>query len=711
MDIDQAKLKPFVNHGIIFEGTAGKQHYGDCPFCGKSGKFYVNRENSLWDCKRCGRQGNQSAFLSEILGIYQDQLVEDKTQLRRLARDRRLPVQALSNSGIGKHGNFYVLPVYNQHGYVQDLRMYKLGQKMRGTSGCTTGLLNLQKLMQTPEDHPVYLCEGEWDTLAMEWMLEKLKLKGVAVGVPGANTFKQDWVPFMSRRKVYVTYDNDQAGEMGEHVVLKRLRGTAAGIYFVHWLPKFPTGYDLRDFIATLAVRKKKPRSCFRKLTSMYKTEPRSAFGDGSSPAEKAPVPVVENPEDYPEYSIQDVIREYKKMLKLDDVTAIIITLATVLSTRIDGDSCWVFLVAPPGGSKTEILNGLVDCPYVYHTSSLTTHTLISGMNTKEEASLIPILDKKTLLVKDFTSILSKRTDAREEIFGQLRDAYDGYCGADFGTGAHKKFKSKFTVLAGVTPIIDQLSYDHQSLGERFMKVRIGDNLNHLDEDAIIDRAIQNLTSETEMRENIKKVVKGFIYHRMKAIENGDIPTLGSDLRKKCIGLAKYCARLRGVVKRDPREREIMTMKPTAELGTRSGKVSSKLAVSIACGFGRKEVIEEDYTYVKKVIRDTVPQKVEDVVRYLYFKCPAHDDYIDVGELAKYTRYNKRTMQRALVDLFALNIVTRSGKNNRYYWRLSDYVLKTIKDSEIYNNMGEDKFVRKHKVLKVTTRKKKGSKK
>lgn len=36
----------------------------DCPLCGKSDHFYINRFSQLWDCKKCGEDGNIFKLLS-----------------------------------------------------------------------------------------------------------------------------------------------------------------------------------------------------------------------------------------------------------------------------------------------------------------------------------------------------------------------------------------------------------------------------------------------------------------------------------------------------------------------------------------------------------------------------------------------------------------------------------------------------------------------
>lgn len=47
--------------------SAGRnQLVSNCPFCEKSGHFYINKQSLLWDCKKCGEAGNISKLLKKL---------------------------------------------------------------------------------------------------------------------------------------------------------------------------------------------------------------------------------------------------------------------------------------------------------------------------------------------------------------------------------------------------------------------------------------------------------------------------------------------------------------------------------------------------------------------------------------------------------------------------------------------------------------------
>jgi hypothetical protein len=101
----------------------------------------------------------------------------------------------------------------------------------------------------------------------------------------------------------------------------------------------------------------------------------------------------------------------------------------------------WLLIVAPSGGTKTELIRSVKNYPGMYTLSSLTSKTLISGKIHKNKEGdqevkvfgLAQKLNGQVLLIKDFTIILDLPAAERGEIFAQLRDLYDGYIEKGFG--------------------------------------------------------------------------------------------------------------------------------------------------------------------------------------------------------------------------------------------------------------------------------------
>lgn len=689
------KLRFFTDHGVQFSGETDTQWIGTCPFTLREGKFYLNKESYLWDSKTAGLSGNPGQFLHHIAAMNVRQMT--RALMDALTLNRKLPEEAFTPWGVGHNGNYYTIPVRSPTGAVVDLRRYKIGGKMLATSGATTGLIGADRLAGTDVSVPVFICEGEWDTFALEWLRREVNVPGIVVGVPGANTFKSEWVNWLTGRTVTMLYDHDDAGRAGEQLAWKRLKASVRKLYTVHWPTDRPQGFDTRDFIVEdrFAIEAGDGKEIWDALMALRRDHLR--MGSPASP-KPSPSPAPESgPESRPDPSrpptwtrpsLDDVIQVFKKWLFLRNTDAISIMLATAVSQSIDGEPIWMFLVGPPGSAKTETLNSLSAVPNVYMTSSLTPHSLISGANWKDgvDPSLIPRLNGKIMIIKDFTSILSLRDTEKDEIFGILRDAYDGKCGKEFGNGIVRNYESRFTLLAAVTPSIYSLSSQHTALGERFLKFAMGDNLTHDHEDDIISKAIDNIDVEQTMRAEMADVVSAFLTETVVIDpQRTPLPTISPEMKKRIIALARFGARMRGTVTRDVYRNDIVTSRPSAEVGSRLGKQLAKLAQSLAVVHGSSTVGQDEFRLVKKTMLDTLPQRTEDMLRFILAACPHPEDRMSMQDLAHVSRYPVATVSRILQDLNVLNVVERIAlSKGRHVWTISRYIRDLVTKADIY---------------------------
>jgi len=695
-----SKQRIFEAHGVVFSGESGDQLIGRCPFTNKDDKFYVNKKNWLWDSKTAGTSGNISTFLKLTAKRYIDDMPAGG--LRELSRHRKLPMEAFTGWPIGFDiiNRAYTIPVQDIDGHYVDIRHYRLGGRVMSTPGVQVGLLNAH-LLPTNVAADVYLCEGEWDAVACKWMLKKANKPGIVVAVPGAGTFKSEWASgFSGRSYVYSLYDNDEAGEQGEHVLMRQILLSVKKLMFTHWPQDMPAGFDVRDWV--VAHEDKGMETAFTNLHKLFKYHPRvKMISKAGAEADAARLeedrrstmrPAIEEEIQPSKWKIpptlDQVMGVFHKWLHLESTDAIKIMLACVVSQSMDGPPVWVFLVGPPGSAKTAILASLNTFSKIYSTSSLTVHALISGANWKEsmDPSLIPKLNGKIMVVKDFTSILSMRDTEKEEIFGILRDAYDGKCGKVFGNGVERNYVSRFTVLAAVTPRIYDMSSQHTALGERFLKYAVGDNLQHTAEKDIISRAIQNINSEAKMNNEFQDAVSAFLDRTVKL---DIVPSISEAIEQQIIALAMFGARLRGSVSRDAYRNEIMTSRPSAEIGSRLGIQLAKLAKSLAMVEGRKSVNANDVKLLKKVALDTIPQRNEDLFRHMLRLCPTPQSTVTTSMLSSITRYPMATVSRLLQDMDVLDIVVKKGTYMKHEWTISKYIRACVTTAGLYQTEEE----------------------
>jgi hypothetical protein len=608
-------VKAYVQHGFEPDGESGNQIYGFCPFClrDKTPSFYVNTETKAWDCKACGQSGG---FLTFLEAMYQHCETEFKGKAAiDLCKNRGLRVDTLRHFHIGYNvvTSAYTLPVFELDGKkIHDLRFYK-DRKMNSTFSCKVGLFNAADSLRTEK---VYICEGEWDGMALWEAMHDYNgnIDGV-VAVPGAGTFKPEWVELLQDKHVVCLYDHDEAGRNGAAKVFNLLRPSTKSLRFLHWGEDKKEGYDIRDLYNDLKSGAIKQDDYVNVFEYIQKN-----MGDipPGMTAEDILARASGSQESYAGEgtSCEEVYEGYKKYLHIPDTSVIDIIYGTVIANRMEGDPIWLFLVAPPGMTKTEFLQSISGAKNIKCISKMTPKTLVSGLNYGgHDPSLLPQLNGKTLVIKDFTAIFGMNVQARDEIFSTLRDAYDGNFIGAYGHG-ERNYTSRFGIIAGVTPAVEVYLDGESSLGERFLRftMRIPKSLaEHL---TFLERATSNVAKETGMREELKKIGTRCLDFKFADATAMIIPDA---IHKKILHLAIFTAKLRATIVRDKFTKEV-THKPFMEMATRLSKQFQKLIMGI-CMFRRKlEATEEEYKLLTTLARGTIPSRVEDVIEALYKK-------------------------------------------------------------------------------------------
>jgi hypothetical protein len=358
-------------------------------------------------------------------------------------------------------------------------------------------------------------------------------------------------------------------------------------------------------------------------------------------------------------HSIEELRTEIRKWLSIPDEDSDLIDfcLAVYVSQRIPGDPLWGMIVDASGGGKTELLRAFRDFPESYFLSKLTEKTLISGYRDPKEPgrdpSLLKELDGKVLIVKDLAPILQMRSDSREKILADLRDAYDGFSDNGSGMTGKVSYQARFSFLAACTLAIERFSSVEQELGERTVKFRAHGESSH----DKTRRAIQGIGRDDTMRTELQHLIHGFLNQVMPFCTR--VP---ERLFEPLAILADFTARARSSVPRD-RNGDLQYI-PKPEVGTRLGKELGKLLISLAAIRGKSEPDDRDFATVKRVAEDSIPPNRLGVIRAL---TPAP---MQLCEVKKATGLPHKTAQRVLDDLRVLGIVVGEGDPENLVWRL-----------------------------------------
>lgn len=276
--LDEAKnrYERFFKHfGVSLRTTSGgEQFQGDCPFpdCQKpEGHFYVSVSRGQWDCKFCGLNGNIYTFMSQLLNQYHRRMSD--ADYKWLTKKRPgIDVEAFKRFHISRFGPSSVL---------LPARATPTGAKRS-----ETGLLNMPIWREISNDDgtvsmrvmnppivasslfglqfwkprlPTYICEGQWDVLALFSLFLKIPGKEVAtlagecniLGVPGSS-FPSQHLSLLSGVDVYILFDNDAAGLTGQDKLISAISHEGIvprSVSTMSWPPHYDTGFDIRDLV------------------------------------------------------------------------------------------------------------------------------------------------------------------------------------------------------------------------------------------------------------------------------------------------------------------------------------------------------------------------------------------------------------------------------------------------------------------------------
>ena len=150
--------------------------------------------------------------------------------IKKWLNNRGITDEVIKNNNLDWNGTHIVIPIYDPAGNFlfnkyrrdpfgpEDLPKYKYD------AGSSAQLFNAHKL---GDQYTVIITEGELDTLALE---ARGHLAVSSTG--GCGTFKDEWLPLLQGKDIYICYDNDDAGLKG---AIKLLTKLPAKLILIPW--------------------------------------------------------------------------------------------------------------------------------------------------------------------------------------------------------------------------------------------------------------------------------------------------------------------------------------------------------------------------------------------------------------------------------------------------------------------------------------------
>lgn len=655
-------LEAFRTLGCDIEAVGGNGK-GTCLFCGKEGHFFVNVKTGQWDCKVCCRSGNLVSLMSELARLVPKQTSKD--HLEKLARLRScsknvndgemvsppMPISVFTAWGMGCVSGEWWLPCWSVAATVRDIRRWtQRSGRFMSVPTCEAQLGGALKLHKAPPGSKVWICEGEWDAMFLRWLLDEAGCAtDIVVFVPGAGVFKKEWPNWFHGHDVIIAYDNDEAGDRGSSKAGRLLAPMARSVRYLCWPDTYPDGWDIRDAILSGRGKSITAEEALADLEAITRSQHRrhetaeDATGETGIPGLPG-----EKPATYAE-----VIAVFKKWASVspDYDLSLKLVLATCLGNMVPGDPIWLYLVSPPGGGKTMILSAMRTSTRTLFRSTLTPASMISGFNVQPDPSLLPQLNGKTAIFKDGTELLAMHPDARREIYGVLRGAFDGYVHKSFGNGISRAYDVHFNAIIGITQAVHGDS--QATMGERFLKFEMRDTPEG--KKAKIIAAIGNTSKSAAMEDELAAVCRKFL---LTEVDPTALPQVQGPQIERIMAMAELVSVLRAQVDREAFGDRDVRYRPSPEVGTRIAKQLTKLGQMLTFVFGVEEITQEIMDILLRVAKDTSVGFNVDIVRAML---AGKREPMARQDIARYAKIPEASLYRRLQDLEYLGIVMRTN--------------------------------------------------
>jgi DNA-binding transcriptional ArsR family regulator len=348
---------------------------------------------------------------------------------------------------------------------------------------------------------------------------------------------------------------------------------------------------------------------------------------------------------------ISTLIAQVKKHFSIEEDDNILGPVCAFLSAFLPNEPDIIGIVQPSGGLKTEILRmfGESENQFSYPLSSVTENTFVSGFDKNLDTT--PLLRGRPIIVKDLTTLLSKREDTRSAIFADFREITDGYIRKEFGSGVKKEYHNiHSSVIFGCTPAIEHYYSLYSNLGARMVFIKPWN-----DPKKAREQSRKNQGNIKQIRKELNEAMLSFIDFQLRRLDDEGLPELCDEMAEEIGEFCDFLAIARYAVHYDHRGE--VDQVPTPEFPTRLNNTISKLAQVHAFIFERNQVEEPDREFALRICADNVPIMRAKLLLAL------KDTWLTTSEISEQCDISTRTLNRKLAELQALGICEfMSGK-------------------------------------------------
>jgi len=167
-------------------------------------------------------------------------LLQQPLLIKKLLKERTWTLETIKYFKIGFFNGTLTFPIYDKQGNISSLKFHKKFQ----TEGCINQLYPWFSVLNNKANY-ILLTEGEPDTItAIQHGLNAV------TQTFGAHGWNEEFTGFFKKKKIYIVYDKDTAGNTAEKMLMETFWKERMNSYVIEWPDFMQHKEDLTDFFA-----------------------------------------------------------------------------------------------------------------------------------------------------------------------------------------------------------------------------------------------------------------------------------------------------------------------------------------------------------------------------------------------------------------------------------------------------------------------------
>lgn len=360
----------------------------------------------------------------------------------------------------------------------------------------------------------------------------------------------------------------------------------------------------------------------------------------------------------------QDVETKVQELLP-NSQTALKLVLAVSASSNFQNPlMLWLLLVGVPSSGKTDMVRLIKDADVTYYLDNLTQNAFISGERATKSSKvydLLPLIDKKCLIIKDWTSIFSLDEKMTKKLLGDLVGIYDKEFTKFSSRRGNISYSSAFSQLGCITPAtLNRHTQYMNMVGPRFLCYTMPPTT--FDQENLSYQVIFSNKDRSLIEKEARLYASSYLNQLIQRTPN--IQPLSQESQEYLRIAAKLMSNCRGIVilqsasfkneeGEDVKYYEVLDVQ--IEEPWRAIQQLISLSKYLAFVVGKDEVGIDELAIIKEVVVSSMPADRSQALRMI----KEHGGQITAKELADISEKSTKTSRRLLDELVALKALEK----------------------------------------------------